>query len=389
MGLLGLLRRAGVPLFFTLLVREASGMSADGTSTISRFLLMDNATTDCPSTCFGANCDGWAITCSELESVYGCDCGGCVCPPTLIINSESSSIGNETLEFPSCRGDEKFDERSTELFFHQGCLLRSESHAEGVCPVDAINDFMSNFMDALRFESLCADIASVLLLTCIGCAGGIPNPHNGIAGIVLFAAWQFMLQLQYLVMFGSALMVVCAYFSMRSQYWGCLVEMSNGDKLIDAVAGLTFPLQPVFLAKQAVMMVYFLLMYQGAKVWTAMMSGKSQMLNYTIQAAIAECNYTGSSAGKLHALLISYCFHALQRSVQYRLAVFVELDGRPRLLDSADARHYRLRFRDRGSPFVFIVSGPRSQVESPPLDRAASDGEPPKYGRLDERHQGI
>ena len=66
---------------------------------------------------------------------------------------------------------------------------------------------------------------------------------------------------------------------MRSQYWHCLVEISNGDKLIDVVAGLTFPLQPVFLAKQAVMMVYLLLMFQGYKVWLAMVEGKDDAVD--------------------------------------------------------------------------------------------------------------
>ena len=142
----------------------------------------------------------------------------------------------------------------TELFFREGCLRRS-SHAGDVCPVDTINEFMSNFVDVVRFESMFLDVASVLLLTCIGCAGGISNPANGIAGKLLFVAWMFMLLLQGFAMFG-ALMVVFAFLSMRSQFRGCLVEMSNGVKLIDLVAGLTFPLQPVFLAKQAVMLVY-------------------------------------------------------------------------------------------------------------------------------------
>ena len=79
--ILGPLRRAGVALFFFVLVREAAGTSADGTPTIS---------------------------------------------PTV------EAAGNETIEFPSCRGDEKFDERVTELFFREGCLLRRESHAGDV-----------------------------------------------------------------------------------------------------------------------------------------------------------------------------------------------------------------------------------------------------------------
>ena len=223
MALLSLLRPVGVFLFFLLLVSEAAGTSADGTPTMS---------------------------------------------PTV------QAAGNETLEFPSCRGDEKFDERVMELFFREGCLLRRNSHAGDVCPVDTINAFMSNFVDAVRFESIFLDVASVLLLICIGCAGGIPNPANGIAGKLFFMAWMFMLLLQWFVMFSSTLMVVAAYFSMRSQYWHCLVDMSNGDKLIDVVAGLTFPLQPVFLAKQAVMVVYVLLMDQGNMVWVAMVERK-------------------------------------------------------------------------------------------------------------------
>ena len=125
MAILGPLRRAGVALFFFVLVREAAGTSADGTPTMS---------------------------------------------PTV------EAAGNETIEFPSCRGDEKFDERVTALFFREGCLLRRESHAGDVCPVDTISEFMSSFVDAVRFESIWLDIASVLLFTCVGCAGGIPNP---------------------------------------------------------------------------------------------------------------------------------------------------------------------------------------------------------------------
>jgi hypothetical protein len=64
----------------------------------SRFLT-DNATGECPSTCFGASCDGWTNTCSELESAYGCDCGGCICPTApLIISSESGTVSVATFE---------------------------------------------------------------------------------------------------------------------------------------------------------------------------------------------------------------------------------------------------------------------------------------------------
>ena len=255
MALLGLLRRVGVFLFFLLLVRETAGTSADGTPTMS---------------------------------------------PTV------QAAGNETLEFPSCRGDEKFDERVTDFFFREGCLLRRNSHAGDACPVDTINAFMSNFVDAVRFESIFLDVASVLLFICIGCAGGIPNPANGIAGLLLFVAWMFMLLLQWFAMFSSTLMVVFAFFSMRSQYEHCLVDMSNGYKLIGVVAGLTFPLQPVFLAKQAVMLVYFLLMIQGLKVWRAMFQGGDDMDSGSASISFwaSLCSMDGALAVYLGAFLL-------------------------------------------------------------------------------------
>ena len=40
--------------------------------------------TECPSTCYNADCEYWVETdgdtCEILESQYGCDCSGCDCP---------------------------------------------------------------------------------------------------------------------------------------------------------------------------------------------------------------------------------------------------------------------------------------------------------------------
>ena len=86
---------------------EAAAMTTDNTpvhhlsgTNASRFLT-DNADGDCPSTCFGASCEGWTNTCSELENAYGCDCGGCVCPTApliIIMSSESGTASVATFE---------------------------------------------------------------------------------------------------------------------------------------------------------------------------------------------------------------------------------------------------------------------------------------------------
>ena len=125
---------------------------------------------------------------------------------------------------------------------------------------------MSNFFGAVRVEAQIIDFACFALFIGMACLGGIPNPH---VSKFLWQLWMAMIVLQWLVMASSLLMVPLAFFSLRRQYWGCMTEVSNGDKMLDVVAVITFPFQPVCLAKQGVMLCYIVVGALGGYVYQA------------------------------------------------------------------------------------------------------------------------
>jgi hypothetical protein len=60
----------------------------------------------CPSTCQGNSCDYWTrYTCAELESDYGCDCGGCTCPNDSGGDGSLTQIDSGTCESEWATGD--------------------------------------------------------------------------------------------------------------------------------------------------------------------------------------------------------------------------------------------------------------------------------------------
>ena len=121
------------------------------------FTPMPSQNGSCPGGCFGYSCDDWTTTstCNELETAYGCDCGGCSCANTTFAPT-TSPVPTPLTPVPTQRCIDTNPPAATDPY-GDGCV----SYLPSWCGNYDDSDFSSNQM-------------------CCACGGGSPlSPTQG------------------------------------------------------------------------------------------------------------------------------------------------------------------------------------------------------------------